>query len=99
MNQDDINTYTNIMVAWLFNYLVELQPEVPRHFQVFKRRVKFDDSLFDKMTDISHKLKLDINKNGIMAQFEGYFDLPTLDFDAYRRKYGDISRNGPHFKG
>lgn len=87
------NTYTNIMVAWLFNYLVELQPEVPKStFKSVQKKSEFDDSLFDKMTDISHKLKLDINKNGIMAQFEGYFDLPTLDFDAYRRKYGDISR-------
>ncbi|GAW98576.1 glycoside hydrolase family 65 protein [Secundilactobacillus mixtipabuli] len=87
------NTYTNIMVAWLFNYLVELQPQVPKKtFKSVQEKSEFDDSLFEKMTDISHKLKLDINKNGIMAQFEGYFDLPTLDFDAYRRKYGDISR-------
>ncbi|GAX06308.1 trehalose 6-phosphate phosphorylase [Secundilactobacillus pentosiphilus] len=87
------NTYTNIMVAWLFNYLVEIRSKITKStFKAVQKKSAFDDSLFEKMTDISHKLKLDINKNGIMAQFEGYFDLPTLDFDAYRRKYGDISR-------
>lgn len=87
------NTYTNIMVAWLFNYLVELKSQLPKQVMSdVSRQANFDDALFDKMTDISHKLKLDINKNGILAQFEGYFKLPSLDFDAYRRKYGDISR-------
>lgn len=87
------NTYTNIMVAWLFNYLIELQPQVPKKtFAKVAETSNFDQSLFEKMTDIAHKLKLDINKNGIMAQFEGYFELPALNFDAYRRKYGDISR-------
>lgn len=38
------------------------------------------------MTDISHKLKLDINENGILAQFEGYFKLPSLNFENYRKK-------------
>ncbi|MTV83036.1 glycoside hydrolase family 65 protein [Secundilactobacillus folii] len=87
------NTYTNIMVAWLFNYLLDIRPEVPKDvFKAAQEKSVLDDSLFEKMRDIAHKLKLDINKNGIMAQFEGYFNLPTLNFDTYRRKYGDISR-------
>ncbi|MCM2648313.1 hypothetical protein NDQ50_01470, partial [Lactiplantibacillus plantarum] len=44
------------------------------------------------LTTISHQLTLEINRRGIIAQFEGYFNLPTLDFQAYRQKYGDIAR-------
>ncbi|MBT9671400.1 glycoside hydrolase family 65 protein [Secundilactobacillus kimchicus] len=87
------NTYTNLMVAWLFNYLVELQPKLSRQtIKTVNEKSAFDPALLQKMTDISHKLKLDINENGILAQFEGYFKLPSLNFENYRKKYGDISR-------
>lgn len=33
-----------------------------------------------------------IGADGVISQFEGYRDLPELDWDHYRRRYGDIQR-------
>src|SRR5690606_3065049 len=41
--------------------------------------------------DVSLKVRLDI-RDGIISQFQGYDDLLELDWDAYRAKYGDVSR-------
>jgi trehalose/maltose hydrolase-like predicted phosphorylase len=42
--------------------------------------------------DIAGKLFLDINREGIIAQYEGYFDLKELDWEYYKKKYGNIYR-------
>jgi len=87
------NAYTNIMVTWLFDTLSKLRQQLPAAtYQKAADAAQFDHQLTTKMTTISHKLTLEINRSGIIAQFEGYFKLPTLDFRAYRQKYGDISR-------
>ena len=39
-----------------------------------------------------HKLTLNIDKEGVIEQFSGYFGLAELDWDHYRDKYGDIHR-------
>ncbi len=46
----------------------------------------------DKWKDIIKKLFLDISKEGIIAQYDGYFDLAELDWDHFREKYGNIYR-------
>jgi len=46
----------------------------------------------DEWQEIAHKLKLVINDDGIIAQYDGYFELDELDWDAYREKYGNIYR-------
>ena len=33
-----------------------------------------------------------ISKDGIISQYDGYFDLKDLDWDYYRQKYGNIHR-------
>ncbi|KRM55670.1 glycoside hydrolase family 65 protein [Secundilactobacillus malefermentans] len=87
------NAYTNIMVAWLFDQILEIAPKIDKKIlTTVENKSKFSHEDLVKMTDISSKLKLSINSSGIIAQFENYFKLPRLDFDAYRRKYGDISR-------
>ncbi|ETY75782.1 kojibiose phosphorylase [Lactiplantibacillus fabifermentans T30PCM01] len=87
------NAYTNIMVAWLFQTIDHLRTKITNEaYQKAANAADFKPELATKMTDISHKLALEINQSGIIAQFEGYFKLPTLDFRAYRQKYGDIAR-------
>ncbi|MBU0765292.1 MAG: beta-phosphoglucomutase family hydrolase [Bacteroidetes bacterium] len=87
------NAYTNIMAAWLFRKANELADHLPE---------KSRTSLFDKIglsekevqlwMDISRKLNLCISGEGIIAQYDGYFDLKELDWEAYRKKYGNIYR-------
>ncbi|NLR32813.1 glycoside hydrolase family 65 protein [Levilactobacillus tujiorum] len=87
------NAYTNLMVTWLFNQLAALRQSLPQaDVQAVDQKTGLTSELTKKMTAVSHHLKLDINADGIIGQFEGYFKLPQLDFRKYQKKYGDISR-------
>lgn len=87
------NAYTNIMVAWLFNetkkLLTELSDEVKKNI---KEKTFFTQDFETRMEKIMNCLNLEIDEDGIIAQFDGYFDLKTIDWDYYRKKYGDIQR-------
>lgn len=87
------NAYTNIMTSWLFKKVEQIinneSSEVLR--ENFSRSHFTDDDL-DKMHDIRCNLKLEYSKNQILGQFEGYFKLKLINFDFYRRQYGNIER-------
>ncbi|MBU9789941.1 glycoside hydrolase family 65 protein [Lentilactobacillus sp. IMAU92037] len=94
------NAYTNIMVSWLFDKVAELMSyEDPKIIKSANEKAQTDNSLLDQMSDIAHKLRLDINEEGIIGQFSGYFNLSKLNFDSYQKKYGDISRIDRLLKG
>lgn len=87
------NAYTNIMVAWLFSTIKRLRSVLDdAAYQRAAKAAGFDPKLTAQMETIRQKLTLEINRRGVIAQFQGYFDLPTLDFGAYRQKYGNIAR-------
>lgn len=94
------NAYTNIMVSWLFDQVATLVGNAdPDVLKAASEKAEFDQQLLDQMNDIAHKLRLDINEEGIIGQFTGYFNLSKLNFDSYRKKYGDISRIDRLLKG
>ncbi|UDM32547.1 glycoside hydrolase family 65 protein [Lentilactobacillus laojiaonis] len=94
------NAYTNMMVSWLFVKVAELIKKVDKSvLQQAAQKADFTKDTLEKMDDISKKLTLDINEDGIIGQFQGYFKLSKLNFDAYRKKYGDISRIDRILKG
>ncbi|MFZ2577850.1 MAG: glycosyl hydrolase family 65 protein [Lactococcus hircilactis] len=79
------NAYTNLMVVWQLNWLFEL------------REKGFDLSALgktqlDKAQEVAHQLYLNIDENGVIEQYDGFFKLDDVDFDAYKKKYGDIHR-------
>ena len=87
------NAYTNLMVAWLFGQLDQvLDATKPATQRDVAAKTHFTAATRTQLTDVQHHLKLDINDDGIIGQFEGYFKLPALDFEKYHKKYGDISR-------
>ncbi|MCC4045903.1 glycoside hydrolase family 65 protein [Enterococcus gallinarum] len=87
------NAYTNMMVVWLFEEVEKLRNQLsPEIFQNVAAKVLLSEDNFSQMTDIRKNLSLEINPEGIIAQFEGYFDLKDLDWDHYREKYGNIYR-------
>lgn len=87
------NAYTNLMVTWLFNQLTDLRQSLPQaQVAATDQKTGFNQDVIKEVADVSHHLKLDINPDGIIGQFEGYFKLPRLDFSKYQKKYGDISR-------
>lgn len=86
------NAYTNVMLAWALNWVDELADEHPVAFQRAQKAANFDDAWLEKVDLVRYKLALEIDPNGVIAQYAGYFDLQELNFKAYQKQYGDIHR-------
>lgn len=83
------NTYTNIMVAWMFGKSQEISELVG--WQKVEQK-GFSVREIEKWNEISSKLNIVINDDGILSQYDGYFELDELDWDYYKKKYGNIYR-------
>ncbi|MDM8555535.1 HAD-IA family hydrolase [Desulfococcaceae bacterium HSG7] len=87
------NAYTNILVVWLLEKALEI-------FQSFSTRTRnrliekigLNDNEITRWKDISRKMNVIVSDEGVISQFDGYFDLKELDWERYRKKYGDLHR-------
>ncbi|MEV0777429.1 glycosyl hydrolase family 65 protein [Streptomyces sp. NPDC050428] len=88
----DDNAYTNITAAWVLARALELSSALPstRRQELFER-LRMDPAEQDRWDHIAHRLHVPYQE-GIVSQFDGYADLGELDWDRYRRQYGDIRR-------
>lgn len=87
------NAYTNIMVSWMLEKSKTILAGISCNIEediLTKLGIQYQELLL--WDDISKKLNLVISDDGIIAQFDGYFDLEELDWDAYREKYKNIYR-------
>lgn len=86
------NAYTNLMVAWLCENTLGLLEELgPEAVQRVGEKIGFDPSEAERWEDMSRRMALVVD-GPVLSQFDGYFDLDELDWDAYRARYGDIHR-------
>jgi alpha,alpha-trehalase len=89
----DNNAYTNVMTVWVLQAAEALLTELP---EPVRRQVceKIDlrPPELEMWQDICRKMKIVFHDDHIISQFEGYGDLLEFDWDAYRRRYGDIHR-------
>jgi len=85
------NAYTNIMVSWMFRKAAELlnNPEI---IEDVSKKIGLTDEETSRWKEIAQNLNLQISDNAIISQFEGYFNLKELEWDAYRERYGNIHR-------
>ena len=89
----DNNAYTNFMISWcirttikIFSILTEdRQREILKFMDLSKHEL-------ERWQKISQNVYLPLNVDGILDQFEGFNDLMDLDWDAYKKKYGNIQR-------
>ena len=89
----DNNAYTNVMAVWVLCRgleVVDLLAE-PRRSELLAR-LSLEPSELTHWDDVSRRMRVVFHEDGIISQFEGYEDLAELDWDAYRARYGDISR-------
>ncbi len=87
------NAYTNMMVVWLFETIAKLQVTFePTSLDPVLEKTQMSPQILNELEQMKHHLTLEINPTGVIAQFEGYFDLAELDWDAYRKKYDNIYR-------
>ncbi len=87
------NAYSNFMISWVLAKALELiailPPKEKEH--LFNKIDINEDDL--RMWDvISRNMNIIINKEGIISQFDGYFNLKELNWDNYRKMYGNIQR-------
>lgn len=86
------NAYTNIMVSWAFRKAHQILSIVENGSIDLRKKLAITDDELQKWEDISKKLNLVISPEGVIAQYDGYFDLKELDWDYYRNRYGNIYR-------
>ncbi len=87
------NAYTNILIVWTMlraREALTLIPEQDRK-RIIKKITLTEEEL-QRWDDISEKMNIFINPDGIISQFEGYLKLKELNWDAYRQKYDNIQR-------
>jgi trehalose/maltose hydrolase-like predicted phosphorylase len=86
------NTYTNLMVAWLFNKTKEVKNVIGNDFEQVAKRMHLSADELDTWSYMARNLNIVFNRDGILAQYDGYFKLKELDWDYYRQKYGNVYR-------
>jgi beta-phosphoglucomutase family hydrolase len=87
------NAYTNLMVAWMFEKAGELIASMDIDMkETLLERLRVTGGEIERWNDIASRINLVISGDGIIAQYDGYFDLKELDFEEYQRKYGNIYR-------
>ncbi|MFJ1549021.1 glycoside hydrolase family 65 protein [Streptomyces sp. NPDC088246] len=88
----DDNTYTNVTAAWVLSRSTELYRALSgtRRRQLLDR-FRLDPDEPERWEDISHRLHVPYHR-GVISQFAGYGELTELDWEGYRRRYGDIRR-------
>lgn len=87
------NAYTNVMVAWLCGLAGEVLSLLPdSRADALRSRLEISDQELDLWHDMSRRMFVPFHDDGIISQFEGYEELEELDWDAYRKRYGNIQR-------
>jgi trehalose/maltose hydrolase-like predicted phosphorylase len=88
----DDNAYTNVTAAWMLTRTLDLLrtlPE-PRRLELVERTGLADGEL-QRWEEVSRTLHVPFHDD-VISQFQGYGDLAELDWDGYRKRYGDIRR-------
>ncbi len=89
----DNNAYTNVMTVWLLRRAAQVLDRLPGW-----RRAELTESIGLRQEELNHwdelgrRMYVPFHDDGVISQFEGYGDLAELDWDQYRRRYGDIRR-------
>ncbi|WP_078952311.1 glycoside hydrolase family 65 protein [Streptomyces sp. NRRL F-5755] len=88
----DDNAYTNVTAAWVLRRALELARTLPlpRRVDLFGQ-LGLDAAELDRWEEVSRGLHVPFHA-GVVSQFEGYGDLAELDWEDYRKRYGDIRR-------
>jgi len=89
----DNNAYTNLLAVWVLLRaldVLELLSDVRRAELTTLLGLSAEE--FARWDDISRRMFVPLQEDGIVSQFEGYERLRELDLDAYRARYGNIQR-------
>lgn len=87
------NAYTNIMAVWVLCRALDVLERVStlRRTELMTRLDLTMDEIA-RWEDISRRMYVPLQEDGIISQFEGFEALRELDWDDYRARYGNIQR-------
>jgi len=88
----DNNAYTNVMAVWVIMRAVDalnLLP-LPNRLDLLET-LGLHDAELAHWDEVSRRMFVPFH-DGVISQFEGYEELAELDWDRYRRQYGNIQR-------
>jgi trehalose/maltose hydrolase-like predicted phosphorylase len=87
------NAYSNLMIVWTLLKAQEALSVLPEASQAkILKRIRLSRKELERWDDIARRMKIIINRQGIISQFEGYFGLRELDWEKYKSRYGNIRR-------
>ncbi|MFH1622464.1 MAG: glycosyl hydrolase family 65 protein [Candidatus Omnitrophota bacterium] len=87
------NAYTNILIVWTLLKAKEVLSVLPQEDkEAIIKKIGLDNNELKRWEEITKKMNIVVNDNGIISQFEGYFDLKELNLFLYKIKYGNIHR-------
>ena len=87
------NAYTNLMVAWMADTVLQVLSLLPeKRRSALQREVGLQEDEIAKWREMRTKMFVPFDDDGIVSQFEGYAGLAELDWDGYRAKYKNIQR-------
>ncbi|MFE0328826.1 glycoside hydrolase family 65 protein [Streptomyces sp. NPDC058960] len=88
----DDNAYTNVTAAWVLTRALDLLRTLPEPRRLeLAERTELDDGELQRWEEVSRTLHVPFHDD-VISQFQGYGDLAELDWDGYRKRYGDIRR-------
>lgn len=89
----DNNAYTNVMAAWVILRAREalmLLPDQAR--RELTETLRLHPAELERWQEITRRMFVPFHPDGVISQFEGYHQLAELDWEGYRRRYGNIQR-------
>ncbi|MBN2105179.1 glycoside hydrolase family 65 protein [bacterium] len=87
------NAYTNIMTAFVLKNVLEKLRVLAQDRQAeLMDMLDVREEDLSRWEHISKKMYVPFHDEGIISQFEGYEQLEELDWNDYRKKYGNIER-------
>ncbi len=87
------NAYTNLMTSWMFSKAETILNSISNNSKKeLAEKINFQLVELEQWQKIQRNLNLVIDNEGIISQYDGYFDLKELDWDYYRNKYSDVHR-------
>ena len=87
------NAYTNIMAVWAFDTAFKILDVLSgQSRKTLAEKIGLTEKELERWKDISKRIHIPLSDDGILEQYDGYFDLKELDWDGYRKKYRNTSR-------
>ncbi len=87
------NAYTNVMAAWVMQKALDVCGLMDGHcIEKLSEKVGFNEEDIEKWRDMTRKMYVPFYEGKIIEQFEGFCNLKDLDWEKYRKKYGNIMR-------